>query len=125
MPTGLNATAKEMKITFTSPLDRETATNPESYLVEVWNYKWTGGYGSAEYSTLPEPPGQEKGKKKKTRDALEVKAARLSEDGKTLHLEIDGLKPVMQMHIGLRIAASDKAPVAFDIYNTVHELSGQ
>jgi hypothetical protein len=122
MPTGLNASGKEMKITFTAPLDREAATNVENYLVEVWNYKWTGAYGSAEYSTLPETPGQGK---KKAHDPLAVKAAKLSEDGRTIHLEIEGLKPVMQMHIGLRIAASDKAPVAFDIYNTVHELSGQ
>jgi len=125
MPTGLNATTKEMKITFTGPVDREAATNVENYVVEVWNYKWTGGYGSVEYSTLPESPDQEKGKKKKAHDPLTVKAARLSEDGRTVHLEIEGLKPVMQMHIGLRIAAADKAPSAFDIYNTVHELSGQ
>jgi hypothetical protein len=123
MPTALNASTREMKITFTGPLDRETATNVESYLVEVWNYKWTGAYGSPEFSTLPELPGPDK--RKKGHDPLVVRAARLSEDGRTVHLEIEGLKPVMQMHIGLRIAAADKAPQAFDIYNTVHELSGQ
>src|SRR6185295_4736375 len=99
MPTGLNATSKEMKITFTNPLDRETATNPDNYAVEVWNYKWTQNYGSGE-------------------------SAKLSEDGKTVHLEIEGLKPVMQMKISFRLAAADKTPVVYEIYNTIHELSG-
>ena len=125
MATGLNAGAKEMKITFTSPVDKEAATNPENYAVEVWNYKWTSGYGSGEYSTLPEPSGPDKEKRKKAHDPLAVKAAKLSEDGRTVHLEIEGLKPVMQMRISCRIAAADKSPVALDIYNTIHELSGQ
>ncbi len=114
MPTGLNATAKEMKITFTSPLDREAASNPENYAVEVWNYRWTKDYGSDQYSTLDG--------KKKGHDPVTVKAARLSEDGKSVSLEIEGLKPVMQMRISFKLAAPDKAPVAFDIYNTIHEL---
>jgi hypothetical protein len=118
MPTGLNAGAKEMKITFTSALDREAASNPENYAVEVWNYKWSQDYGSADYSTLP---GQQKDRKK-GHDPLTVKAARLSEDGRSVFLEIEGLKPVMQMRISCKLAASDGAPAAFDIYNTIHEL---
>jgi hypothetical protein len=126
MPTHLNATPKEMKITFTNPLDREAATNLDNYAVEVWNYKWTQAYGSGEYSTLPEPATPEKDKKNtKKHDPLTLKAAKLSEDGKTLHLEIEGLKPVMQMKIAFRLSAADKSPVVYEIYNTIHELPGQ
>jgi glucose/arabinose dehydrogenase len=125
MPTGLNATPKGMKVTFTAPLDPESASNPENYAVEVWNYRWTSNYGSADYSTIPDEPGVPKDPKKKTHDPLLVKSARLGEDGKSVFLEIEGVKPVMQMKIAMRIQSAEKAPASFEIYNTIHELASQ
>jgi hypothetical protein len=125
MPTGLNATSKGMKITFTSPLDREAAGNADNYAVEVWNYKWTSNYGSGDYSTLPDPPGADKDKKKKTHDPLTVTSVKLSEDGRSVFVQIDGMKPVMQMKISLKIRSAEKSDVRYEIYNTIHELSGQ
>ncbi|MBV8881222.1 MAG: hypothetical protein JO332_14750, partial [Planctomycetaceae bacterium] len=58
-------------------------------------------------------------------DPLTVKSAKLGDGGKSLFLEIDGVKPVMQMKITMRIQGADKAPVNFEVYNTIHELSGQ
>ncbi|HZE97977.1 MAG TPA: DUF6797 domain-containing protein [Planctomycetota bacterium] len=125
MPTGLNASPKGMKITFTSPLSAELAASTENYAVEVWNYKWTSNYGSGEYSTLPEEPGQPKDAKKKTHDPLTVKSAKVGDDGKSVFLEIEGVKPVMQMKITMRLQAADGSPANYEIYNTIHELSGQ
>jgi hypothetical protein len=125
MPTGLHAGPSGMKISFTSPLDKESAENPDNYAVEVWNYKWTSNYGSGEFSTLPDAPGQPKDPKKKNHDPLTVKAAKLSEDGKSVLLEIEGMKPVMQMKITMRIAGADKSAVSYEIYNTIHEISSQ
>jgi hypothetical protein len=82
MPTGLNVTTKGVRITFTNPLDAERAGSADSYSVEVWNYKWTSNYGSGEYSTMAD------GAKK--HDPLTVKSAKLSEDGKSVSLEIEG-----------------------------------
>lgn len=124
MPAALNATTKGMRITFTGPLDPATAASTDSYAVEVWNYRWTAAYGSGEYSTLPEPADVPKDKRKK-RDVLAVKSATLSQDGRSVFLEIDGMKPVMQMKIAFRIAAADKSAVNHEIYNTIHELAGQ
>jgi hypothetical protein len=121
MPAALSATAKGMKITFTGPLDPERAASADSWSVEAWNYRWTAAYGSGEYSTLPEPPDTPKEKRKK-RDVLTVKSATLSDGGKTVFLEIEGMKPVMQMKIAYQIAAADKSPVKNEIYNTIHEL---
>jgi glucose/arabinose dehydrogenase len=125
MPTGLNAAAKGMKVTFTSALDPETAGNPENYAVEVWNYRWTSNYGSGDYSTIPDEPGKPKDPKKKAHDPLTVKSAKLSDDGRSVFLEIEGMKPVMQMKIAMRIQSAEKAPANFEIYNTIHELAGQ
>jgi hypothetical protein len=125
MPTGLNATPKGMKLTFTSALDPAAASNAENYAVEVWNYKWTSGYGSGEYSTLPEEPGKPKDPKKKNHDPLTVTSAKLGDDGKSVFLEIEGMKPVMQMKITMRVKAADGSPANYEVYNTIHELSSQ
>jgi len=125
MPTGLNATPKGMKLTFTSQLDPESASNIENYAVEIWNYKWTSNYGSGEYSTLPEEPGKPKDPKKKNHDPLTVKSAKVGDEGRSVFLEIEGVKPVMQMKITMRIQSAEKTPANCEIYNTIHELSGQ
>jgi hypothetical protein len=125
MPTGLNATPKGMKVTFTSAVDPELASNPENYAVEIWNYKWTSNYGSGDYSTLPDDPAKPKDPKKKTHDPLTVKSAKVGDDGKSVFLEIEGVKPVMQMKITMRIKGADATAANWEIYNTIHELSGQ
>jgi len=51
-----------------------------------------------------------------------VAAARLSADGKTVTLEIPGLKPVMQMGIKVRVRSADAAPVSLDVYLTINRV---
>jgi len=125
MPTALNATPKGMKVTFTSPVDPELASNPENYAVEIWNYKWTSNYGSGEYSTLPDDPAKPKDPKKKSHDPLSVTSAKVGDDGKSVFLGIEGVKPVMQMKITMRLKGADATPANWEIYNTIHELAGQ
>ena len=43
-------------------------------------------------------------------------------DGRTVFLEIPGIRPVMQMKIACRVKAEGGAPVRHVIYNTIHEL---
>jgi hypothetical protein len=116
MPTGLKATKKGVSITFTAPVDPETAKDPERYAVEVWNYKWTSGYGSGEYSTL----GGEAKKKGEGHDPLPVAGVTLSDDGKTVHLELPGIKPVHQMRIQLKLKG-----LSTEIHSTIHALGGE
>ncbi len=99
---------------FTEPLDPESAGNAENYVVQVWNYAWTKNYGSPEFSVAQ--PG------KKGHDELAVASATLSEDRKTVSLELGALRPVMQMMIRVKVKAADGAPVAFDVYNTINRL---
>jgi len=51
-----------------------------------------------------------------------VKSAKLSADGKTVTLEIPGLKPVMQMGIKARVRSADGAPVSLDVFLTIHKV---
>jgi hypothetical protein len=115
MPKDLHATDKGLLVTFTQPLSEKSAADPDSYSVETWNYKWASGYGSAEYSVAN--PG------KQGHDTLKVQSARLLPDGKTVFLEVDGIKPAMQMKVDYNVDAKDKPGVKGTIFNTIHNLA--
>jgi hypothetical protein len=114
MPTGLKVTKLGAAVTFTQPLENADA---EGCAVSVWNYRWTSGYGSGEYSTLAE-----KKDAKNAQDKLEVKSVKLSDDRRTLFLEIPEIKPVHQMKMVLRVTPPGGKPAPFEIYNTIHAL---
>jgi hypothetical protein len=101
-------------LTFSDPLDRETATDSGSYAVQQWNYEVSAKYGSPDFS-VADP-------KKKGRDTIEVASATLSADGKTVLLGIPGLKPVMQMGVKMRIRAADGSPLPLDLYLTINKV---
>jgi hypothetical protein len=127
MPAALHATEDGVAITFTAPLARDVAEDPESYGVEVWSYVWGKQYGSPHISTVDPQKDLDKMPGEididfRNSDVLEVKAAKLSPDGRTVSLALPGIKPVMQMQIKLNLEAEDGEPVRFTIYNTVHKL---
>jgi hypothetical protein len=115
MPLALHASRKGVAVTFTVPVDRASATDPENYAVEQWNYKWTEAYGSPEFSVaVPNRKG---------RDSVPIEAAELSDDGRTVLLRVPGLQPVMQMRIQGRIDSADGQQVPFEIHNTIHRVA--
>ena len=111
MPASLHVRKGGIELGFTTPLDRKSAENLENFAVEQWNYKWTADYGSPEFSVAK--PAE------KGHDPVDVKAAKLSADGRTLFLEIPELKPVMQMKIKLVVNSAAGAPLDFEIYETI------
>lgn len=113
MPVGLNALKRGVRLTFLEPL-AESAGSPENWSASRWNYKWAVDYGSPHFSL--EKPG------KQGEDRLEIKAAKLSEDRRSVVLEIDDMKPVMQMKIGYTLSAADGSPVKGAVYHTIHAL---
>ena len=114
LPTALRTLTNGIQLTFTEPLARELAEDIESYGLQQWNYRWTSSYGSKEYSVnYPDTVGH---------DPVEVKAARLSKDGRSIFLLIPEIKPVMQMEIKYNLKAADGQLVRGNIYNTIHRL---
>lgn len=112
MPLELNAKSNGLSITFDTPLDPDLSTDPQDYSVGQWNYRWIERYGSPHYSAItPENEGQ---------DELEIEAIHLSPDKKSVFLEIQDLKPVMQMKIAFNIVAADGTPISHEIYNTIN-----
>ena len=116
MPTEFHVKKDGVLITFAQPLDETSVQDLASYSVEQWNYIYSGNYGSPEVST--DDP------KKKSHDKVEVQAARLGADRKTVFLQMP-VKPVMQMKIKFTLKTADGTPLSHEIYNTIHKVPAQ
>ncbi|MDP3894959.1 family 16 glycoside hydrolase, partial [Nocardioides sp.] len=71
-------------ITYTQPVSAETLTDLASkYQLQQWRYRPTAQYGGP----------------KLNEEALEVTSATASEDGRTVHLQVEGMKPDRVVHL--------------------------
>ncbi len=136
MPIQMHVKKDGIEVRFTCSIDTQKACDPDNWNVEVWNYIWSGAYGSPEISTSgssSEKPS-EAGKdgvlqfsasdlKQKHHDALTVKSVTAGTDDCSVFLEIPGLKPVMQMSIQYRLKAADGVEFRGEIVNTIHGFS--
>lgn len=112
MQTGLNVTDKGIRITFTNPVDKATAGDVQNYSIQQNNYRWTENYGSPEYKVSnPEEKG---------RDDVPVKSVTVSEDGKSVFLEVEKLQPVMTMRIKMNIKGADGSQLPNEITHTIN-----
>ena len=111
----LKAASNGFEIGFTCPLDEASVKDVGSYAVEQWNYQWTGGYGSPEFSV--QNPTQKK------HDVIEVRSARLLSDKRTVFLDVGNVKPSDQFRIRLNLKAADGSAISQEIYNTVYKTA--
>tara|TARA_B100000530_G_scaffold184954_1_gene117174 strand:- start:11877 stop:15749 length:3873 start_codon:yes stop_codon:yes gene_type:complete len=109
LPVELSATKYGMKVTFSGELDPDTATDLSNYRVKTWGLRRTKNYGS--------PHVDEK--------ASKVTDARLLKDGKTVLIEIEGLKPTWGMEIKYDLKGADGETFSGTLHNTVHELKAE
>jgi hypothetical protein len=115
MPVGLRVQTDGIRIDFARPLAK-SAAEKRRYRVEQCNIRWSADYGSKRWSVRD--PGRQ------GQDVVEVDAATLSEDGKSVFLRIKDLKPVMMMRIGYDVQAADGERLSGAIHNTIHRLEG-
>jgi hypothetical protein len=102
-----------IELAFNFKLDPKAAKDPSRYVLEQWDYKWTGGYGSREY--LP-------GTDKRGREKIKIEKTTLSPDGKSVHLAIKGIKPVNQVKIDLNLESSDGKSFEDMAYLTINQV---
>lgn len=114
MPVGYVVKKNGVSLTFSAPLDRSSASSKDNYSAEGWNYLWTENYGSPEVH-LDDP-------KKKGHDPLDITAATLSSDARTVFLEIPGIRQAMQVKLRYDIIAADGALLQADYYSTVNRV---
>ena len=122
LPAALHVTASGVEIAFTAALDKESAEDAGNYAAWWFNVKWTKDYGSARWSPTDPAKKWEKSAVNPPGETLAIKSAKLSADGKTVQLEIPGLKPVTNMIVDLKIKAADGSKITQEICNTIHNL---
>jgi hypothetical protein len=113
-PLSAKVTSKGVEFTFTDPLEKSAAEDVQNYSAAWANLKWTGAYGSDEW-WVSDP-------KKKGREPLEIQGAKLLPDGKTVALEIAGLKPVYYVVFKWTLKAADGAPIRQEVAYTLNRV---
>lgn len=106
LPVELKATKRGMTITFSGELDPESASDASNYNVKIWGLKRTANYGSKHYNE----------------HSIEVTAARVDPDRRTVHLDIPDITPTWCMEIRYLIRSSEGKTIDGKIHNTIHNL---
>ena len=116
LPVALKATQQGVAITFSQPLNKRSAGDYANYAVSRWTFRRTADYGSDDYSI--------RNRRKRGRDRVRVENAIVSDDAKTVLLEIRDMQPSDMMEIVYRIKAADGTELSQRIQNTIHQLGG-
>ncbi len=114
MPSRLVAAKNSLELGFTCRLDLSSASDPQNYAVEAWNYRWTEAYGSPDYS-IQNPNIQR-------HDQWSVTKAQVLPDGKTVRLDVPQILPAMQVRTEFRIRAENGTLLKSTIYSTINAL---
>lgn len=106
-------------VRFSEAIDPAIAGNREQHFAQCWNYRYSGAYGSPEFST--QHPGV------LGHDPLPIYSATLLDDGRSLFLEIPAIQPTNQLHLRMHVNAPAElscSPVGdgHDLFLTVHQL---
>lgn len=104
MPIGLNASGKQLKVSFSDPLDAAQATRVDSYTIKVWSLQRSANYGSKHFDE----------------HEIQVTGAELSADHKAVTLTIPELAKTWCMEISCRLKSADGEDFERVIHNTIH-----
>ena len=106
VPLVLHAAKGALSVTFSEPLD-SASVNADAFALKVWSLRRSANYGSKHYDEHP----------------LEIKAAGLSADGRTVTLDIPTLAPTQCYELKVSLQAPDGATIARSLHGTIHQLS--
>ncbi len=118
--TGFHLHENGVQITFAKSVNPGLVTDVSNHFAQCWNYRYSGAYGSPEYS--PMHPGVQ------GHDPLRITSAHALPDGRSVFLEIPDLQPVNQLHLRLHVNPADEYIVCnpaghgHDLVVTVHRL---
>jgi glucose/arabinose dehydrogenase len=115
-PVGIKTSKSGVSITFTAELDPTAAADRENWSVERWNYKWTGQYGSKDFS-VADPT-------KAIKDLVFIDTIKLSADRRTVTLDLPDMGPANQVKITYRIKSADGKDISNQIYQTINKIPG-
>lgn len=112
-PVAVKTVHDGMEVTFSAAIDPKSV-DADNIAAEQFNVVRAARYGSPEFSVKdPKKPGH---------DAVEIKSARLLADGKTIALEIPGLKPVTNFNLTFKLTTADGAAVEQELDYTLNRV---
>lgn len=117
LPISMHATRDGLTITFTEPLDRESATNYRNWSASRWQYRRTQNYGSEDYRISS--------RARRGRDRVRIETVELSDDNRTVRLRIRDMQPAMQMEVRYQIKSAAGDDLSSLIHHTVHKLGDE
>lgn len=124
-------TKEGIKLTFDVELDDELATDPTSFTAERWKYIRGPQYGSGQFSVdNPDAAAEASAVKKESkghrkRDKVEITAAKLGADKKSVILTIEGHKPSQQFKLDYDLESIDGDELIGTIHSTIHQVPAQ
>jgi hypothetical protein len=104
VPTALHAGPGTLTLAFPQALERGAAEDPTRYAIRTWSIRRSADYGSPHLDE---------------RDRT-VTAARLSEDGRTVTLDVEGFGPTRCYSLGWRLEAADGTAASGTLHGSVH-----
>lgn len=111
LPIGFHIYQNGVRVTFSKPLEQSVAGDPLQHFSQAWNYRYSGAYGSPEYSS------RQIGLR--GHDVLTIQSATImGDDRSSLFLEIPDLQRVNQLHLLVKSAADSE----HDLFMTVNHL---
>ncbi|MCE2800305.1 MAG: plastocyanin/azurin family copper-binding protein [Planctomycetaceae bacterium] len=110
LPTGFHVHQNGVRIEFSNPIDSSKSQDLSKHFAQCWNYRYSPAYGSREYSVMHEGA--------MGHDVLNIRSVIVSEDSKSLFLEIPDLQLCSQLHLLLDIGMSK--PV--ELFATVNAM---
>ena len=113
IPVGYETARDGILVRFSTALDPDAAVDPGNYSMRIWQYVRQASYGSEDYRVLGEGVGE---------DDLAIPSATLSEDGRSVFIEIPDILPVQQFHLEMNLRSRDGARVREFVHGTIHEL---
>jgi hypothetical protein len=94
------------KLTFSDALDHSAASNPANYSLKAWSLRRTEKYGSDHYNE----------------HALTVTRAQVSDNGRSVTLDVPDLQPTWGMEIVCRLVGKDGTRHERVIHNSIFQL---
>ncbi len=110
LPVRFHVHRNGVRIQFSNPVDQDIASQTANHFAQSWNYRYSGGYGSSEYSSGHLDL--------RGHDTLTITAAHVLGDGKSIFLEIPDVQPTNQLHLLIQ----SNAGLDHDLFATVHTL---
>lgn len=126
IPEKLDYTDTGVKLTFPVKLDAELAEDVTSYSAQRWDYVRSPQYGSGEFSVdHPDAEAMEKAQTAESkgirkRDDVKILSAKLSPDGKTVELGLEGMKPSMGLKVSYDLEDTDGEVLKSEVLATVY-----